>query len=154
MRNAKKGGGATMGLTLWALKKSPWVYHVNVGACNNCDIEIVNCLTPAFDIERFGMMLVPTPRHADALLVTGVCTRQARPRLQEVYRQTAKPCVVFCVGACACSMGIFADAYHVAGPVDEVIREVAPEAIIAYVPGCPPRPQAIIAGAAKALAAL
>ncbi len=100
------------------------------------------------------MILVPTPRHADALLVTGICTRQARPRLQEVYRQTAKPCVVFCIGACACSMGIFKDAYHAAGPVDEVIREVDPNAIIAYVPGCPPRPQAIISGAVKALQAL
>lgn len=143
-----------MGLTRWALKRSPWVYHVNVGACNNCDIEVVDCLTPAFDVERFGMLLVPTPRHADALLVTGACTRQARPRLQEVYRQTPKPCVVFCIGACACSMGIFADGYHVAGPVDEAIREVDPDAIIAYVPGCPPRPQAIIAGAVKALNAL
>ena len=143
-----------MGLKLWGLKKSPWVYHVNVGACNNCDIEVVNCLTPAFDIERFGMVLVGSPRHADALLVTGFCSRQARPRLQEVYQQTSKPCVVFCIGACACSMGIFADSYHAAGPVDEVIREIDPDAIIAYVPGCPPRPQAIISGAVKALAAL
>lgn len=143
-----------MGLKLWALKKSPWVYHANVGACNNCDIEVVNCLTPAFDVERFGMLLVPTPRHADALLVTGICTRQARPRLQELYRQTPKPCVVFCIGACACSMGIFADCYHAAGPVDEVIREVDPNAIIAYIPGCPPRPQAIISGAVKALNSL
>jgi len=140
-----------MGLKLWALKKAPCVYHANVGACNNCDIEVVNCLTPAFDVERFGMLLVPTPRHADALLVCGFCSRQAKPRLQELYRQTPKPCIVFCIGACACSMAIFADSYHAAGPVDEVIREVDPDAIIAYVPGCPPRPQAIIAGAVKVL---
>jgi len=143
-----------MGLKLWGLKKSPWVYHVNVGACNNCDIEILDCLTPRFDIERFGMILVASPRHADALLVTGGVTMQAKPRLQEVYRQTAKPCLVLCIGACACSMGIFAGGYHMVGPVDDVIREVDPDAIIAYVPGCPPKPEAIIAGAVKALAAL
>ena len=143
-----------MGVKMWGLKKSPWVYHVNTGACNNCDIEVVNCLTPAFDVERFGMVLVPTPRHADALVVTGVCTRQARPRLQEVYRQTPKPCIVLCIGACACTMGIFADSYHVDGAVADAIREVDPDAIIAYVPGCPPRPQAIIAGAVKALNSL
>ena len=143
-----------MGLKLWALKKSPWVYHVNVGACNNCDIEVLNCLTPAFDIERFGMLLVPSPRHADALLVTGFCSRQATPRLQEIYRQTPKPCIVFCIGSCACSGGIFAESYHMAGPVDKVIGEVDPDAIIAYVPGCPPRPQAIISGAVKVLQSL
>lgn len=143
-----------MSLKLKALKKSPWVYHVNTGACNNCDIEILDLLTPRFDIERFGAILVGSPRHADALLVTGICTRQARPRLQEIYRQTAKPCVVFVIGACACTGGIFKDAYHFAGPVDEVIREVDPNAIIAYVPGCPPKPEAMILGIVKALAAL
>ena len=143
-----------MSLKLKALKKSPWVYHVNTGACNNCDIEILDLLTPRFDIERFGAILVGSPRHADALLVTGICTRQAKPRLQEVYRQTAKPCVVFVIGACACTGGIFKDAYHFAGPVDEVIREVDPGAIIAYVPGCPPKPEAMILGIIKALQAL
>ena len=143
-----------MGLKTWGLKKAPWVFHVNTGACNNCDIEILDCLTPRYDIERFGMVLVGSPRHADALVVTGIVTRQARPRLQELYRQTAKPCLVLCIGACACSMGIFKDAYHAAGPVDEVIREVDPNAIIAYVPGCPPRPEAIISGAVKALSTL
>jgi membrane-bound hydrogenase subunit mbhJ len=137
-----------------ALKKSPWVFHVNAGACNNCDIEIVDCITPRFDVERFGVKLVGSPRHADALLVTGVVTEQVVPRLQEVYRQTAKPCVVFAIGACACDRGIFAPGYHVAGPVDKVIREIDPNAIIAYVPGCPPKPEAIISGIVKALKAL
>ena len=143
-----------MSLKLKALKKSPWVYHVNTGACNNCDIEILELLTPRFDVERFGVILVGSPRHADALLVTGICTRQARPRLQEIYRQTPKPCVVFAIGACACTGGIFKDAYHFAGPVDEAIREVDPNAIIAYVPGCPPKPEAMILGVVKALQAL
>ena len=134
-----------------ALPKSLWVYHVNTGACNNCDIEVLELLTPRFDIERFGMVLAPTPRHADALLVTGGVTQQAKPRLQEVYRQAAKPCIVLCVGACACTMGIFAECYHMVGPVDKVIREVDPNAIIVYIPGCPPKPEAIIAGAVKGL---
>jgi Ni,Fe-hydrogenase III small subunit len=143
-----------MNWKIWALKKSPWVFHVNVGACNNCDIEIVDMLTPKFDVERFGIKLVGSPRHADALLVTGVGTRQAVPRLREVYRQTPKPCVVFLIGACACGMGIFCKGYHVAGPVDKIIREEDPNAIIAYVPGCPPKPEAMISGVLKALSSL
>ncbi len=142
-----------MNWKLWGLTKSPWVYHVNTGACNNCDIEILDCLTPRFDIERFGMLLVPSPRHADALLVTGGVTMQAKPRLQEVYRQAAKPCIVLCIGACACSMGVFAECYHMVGPVDKVVREIDPNAIIAYVPGCPPKPEAIISGAIAGLQA-
>jgi len=138
-------------LKLWGLKKSPWVYHVNTGACNNCDIEILELLTPRFDVERLGVLLAPSPRHADVLLVTGICTKQARPRLQEIYRQAAKPCVVALIGSCACTGGMFYDAWHFAGPADEAIREVDPNAIIIYIPGCPPKPEAMIAGLAKAL---
>lgn len=143
-----------MSWKIWSLKKSPWVFHVNVGACNNCDIEIVNCLTPKFDVERFGIKLVGSPRHADALLVTGVGTRQAATRLLEVYRQTPKPCVVFLIGACPCSTGIFYKGYHVEGPVDKILKAEDPNAIIAYVPGCPPKPEAIISGVVKALSAI
>jgi Ni,Fe-hydrogenase III small subunit len=130
------------------------VYHVNVGACNNCDIEVLELLTPRYDVERFGIVLVGSPRHADALLVTGVCTRQAEARLRAVYEQTPKPCVVFCIGVCACTGGIFRHAYHLGQPVDKVIREIDPGAIIAYVPGCPPKPEAMILGAVKALGTL
>lgn len=143
-----------MNWRMWSLKKSVWVFHVNAGACNNCDIEIVNLLTPKFDVERFGIKLVGSPRHADALLVTGVGTYQAAIRVREVYRQTPKPCVVFLMGACACGTGIFQDGYHVAGPLDNIIREVDPNAIIAYVPGCPPKPEAMISGVVKALSAI
>ena len=135
----------------WGLKKSPWVYHVNTGACNNCDIEIMDLLTPRFDVERFGIVLVGSPRQADVLLVTGICTRQAAPRLQEIYRQTPKPCMVVVMGSCGLTRGIFHNAYHAAGPVDVAIREVDPNAIIAYVPGCPPKPEAMILGVIKAL---
>jgi Ni,Fe-hydrogenase III small subunit len=140
-----------MSLRNWALRKSLWVYHVNTGACNNCDIEVLDLLTPRYDIERFGMLLVGSPRHADVLAVTGVCTRQTMPRLQEVYMQTAKPCVVMCVGSCAGAQGIFTEAYHMGLPVDEAIRAVDPKAIIAYVPGCPPKPEAMISCAVKAM---
>ena len=100
------------------------------------------------------MKLVGSPRHADALLVTGGVTAQAAPRLREVYRQTPKPCIVFAIGACACDKGIFADGYHMVGPVDKIIREIDPNAIIAYVPGCPPKPEAMISGVVKALSVL
>jgi membrane-bound hydrogenase subunit mbhJ len=143
------GSALAVNWKLWALKKSLFVYHANVGACNNCDIEIVELLTPRYDVERFGIVLVGSPRHADALLVTGICTRQAAPRLQELYRAAAQPCVVLCVGTCALGQGIFADAYHAGSPVDETIRSVDPNAIIAYVPGCPPKPEAMILGVVK-----
>jgi len=143
-----------MGLGIWALKRSPWVYHVNTGACNNCDIEVLDLLTPRFDVERFGIKLVGSPRHADALLVTGGVTKQAAPRLKEVYIQTPKPCVVFAIGSCACSKGIFKNGYHMVGPVDKVIREVDPNAIVVYVPGCPPKPEAMILAVVKALSVL
>ena len=143
-----------MSLKTLGLKKSPWVYHVNTGACNNCDIEVLELLTPRYDVERLGIVLVGSPRHADALLVTGGVTRQVAPRLQEIYRQTPKPCVVFAIGSCACSKGIFKDGYHMAGPVDKIIHEVDPDAIVAYVPGCPPKPEGMILGVAKVLATL
>jgi len=143
-----------MSWKIWSLKKSPWVFHVNTGACNNCDIEVVNCLTPKFDVERFGITLVGSPRHADALMVTGVVTAQAAPRLRQAYQQTSKPCVVFALGACACGKGIFSNGYHVVGPVDKIIKEIDPNAIIAYVPGCPPKPEAMMSGVLKALAAI
>ena len=143
-----------MSIKLKALLKSPWVFHLSTGSCNNCDIEILDLLTPRYDIERFGMLLVGSPRHADALMVTGICTHQSAPRLQEVYTQTPKPCVVFSIGACANDRGIFKGGYGSAGPVDEIIRAVDPHAVIAYVPGCPPKPEAMISGVVKALAAL
>jgi membrane-bound hydrogenase subunit mbhJ len=143
-----------MNWKIWSLKKSPWVFHVNTGACNNCDIEILDCLTPRFDVERFGIKLVGSPRHADALLVTGPVTRQAATRLKRVYEQTAKPCLVAAIGTCACSKGIFHDAYSVVGPVDKIVKEIDPGAIMVYVPGCPPKPEAIILGMVKALGSL
>ena len=143
-----------MGILTKALKKSPWVYHVGTSGCNNCDIEILDCLTPRFDIERFGIKLVGSPRHADVLLVSGPVAYHCKDRLESVYRETPKPCLVALVGVCACSMGIFRDAYSVAGPPDKVIRAIDPGATFIYIPGCPPRPEAIIMGVVKALQAI
>ena len=143
-----------MGILTKALKKSPWVFHVGTSGCNNCDIEILDCLTPRFDIERFGIKLVGSPRHADVLLVSGPVAYHCKDRLEMVYRATPKPCLVALIGVCACSMGVFRDAYSVAGPPDKVIRAIDPDAKFIYIPGCPPRPEAIIMGVVKALQAI
>lgn len=118
------------------------------GSCNNCDIEIINALTPKFDVERFGILLEGSPRHADILTVTGMVNRQSAPRLRRIYEQTPLPKAVIAVGTCATSGGIFKNSYNFAGPVDKVIP------VDVYVTGCPPRPQEIIDGVVKALAVL
>ncbi len=141
-------------LLLRALKKSPWVFHVGTSGCNNCDIEIADCMTPRFDVERFGVRLVGSPRHADVLLLSGPISRGCRRAVQEAYLQMPAPKVVLLVGTCACSMGIYRDAYSVAGPADQVILEVDRNARLVYVPGCPPKPETIIAGVVKLLEAL
>ncbi len=122
--------------------------HFNSGACNGCDIEIVALLTPKFDVERFGIKLEPSPRHADVLLVTGSVTTQCAERLKRVYEQMPQPKFVVAIGACACSGGIFNGCYNVIGGVDKVVP------VTAYIPGCPPRPEALIDGVVKLLNAI
>lgn len=136
-----------------ALRGSPWVFHVGTSGCNNCDIEIADCLTPRFDVERFGVRLVGSPRHADVLLVSGPVSLACRRPLQETWLDMPSPRAALLVGACACSMGGYRDAYGVAGPADRVLREVEPGARIGYVPGCPPKPETIIAGLVRLLEA-
>jgi Ni,Fe-hydrogenase III small subunit len=133
---------------LWGLKKSPWVFHVAAASCNNCDIEILDVLTPRFDVERFGIVLVGSPRHADALLVTGFLNRKSLPRVLRVYEQTPKPCLVIGVGTCTCSKHLFSSSYNAVGPYDKYIP------VDVYIPGCPPKPEAIILGVVKALGKL
>jgi NADH-quinone oxidoreductase B subunit len=132
----------------WARINSPWVVHFNTGSCNGCDIEILATLTPRYDLERFGVKLKGSPRHADVLLATGPVTAQARERLIRVYEQMAEPKFVVAIGSCALSGGAFRGCYNVAGGIDQVIP------VNAYIPGCPPRPEAIIDGVVKLLMSL
>ena len=132
----------------WAQLNSPWIVHFNSGSCNGCDIEILATLTPRYDVERFGVKLQGSPRHADILVCTGPVTRQARERLKRVYDQMPDPKYVVAVGSCALSGGVFQGCYGVIGHIDAVIP------VDVYVPGCPPRPEAIIDGLIKLLTKL
>jgi len=129
----------------WARVKSPWVLHFNTGACNACDIEIIAALTPRYDVERFGVQLKATPRHADILLCSGPVTKQVAPRLKRIYEQMAEPKFVVVVGTCACSGGVFDGCYNVESGIDAVLP------VSAYIPGCPASPKAIIDGVVKLL---
>ena len=132
----------------WARVKSPWVLHFNTGACNACDIEIVAALTPIYDLERFGIQLKATPRHADILLCSGPVTRQIGDRLVKIYEQMAEPKFVVAVGSCATSGGVFKGCYNVKSGIDKVIP------VSAYIPGCPASPKALIDGVVKLLASI
>lgn len=132
----------------WARRKSPWILHFNSGACNACDIETVAALTPRYDVERFGVQLKGSPRHADVLVCTGPVTHQMKDRLVRIYEQMPEPKLVVAVGTCAASGGVFRGCYCVEGGIDSVIP------VSAYVPGCAARPEAIIDGVVKLLASL
>lgn len=136
------------GLRAWARINSPWVIHYNSGSCNGCDIEILATLTPRYDLERFGIKLQGSPRHADVLIATGPVTRQSRDRLLRIYEQMPDPKFVVAVGSCALSGGVFHGSYNIVGGIDEVLP------VSAYIPGCPPRPEAIIQGVVALLQSL
>ena len=129
---------------LKSFKRALWVYHLNTGSCNGCDIEILAALTPRYDLERFGIVLVGSPRHADVLLVTGPVTNQMAPRLKRIYDQVPEPKMVIVIGNCGAEGLVFHESYNLAGPVDQIIP------VDVYVPGCPTRPEAIIEGVVKA----
>ncbi|MCU0850280.1 MAG: NADH-quinone oxidoreductase subunit B family protein [Candidatus Thermoplasmatota archaeon] len=135
-------------LVKWARIKSPWILHMNCGSCNGCDIEILAALIPRLDAERFGVLLKGTPRHADVLVCTGPVTTQMKERLKRVYDQMPEPKFVVVVGQCGSSGGIYKGSYAVEGGIDTVIP------VNAYVPGCPPRPDAIADGIIKLLASI
>ncbi|MFM8322878.1 MAG: NADH-quinone oxidoreductase subunit B family protein [Chloroflexota bacterium] len=136
------------GLRTWGRINSPWAIHYNSGSCNGCDIEILATLTPRYDLERLGVKLQGSPRHADVLICTGPVTRQSRERLLRIYEQMPNPKFVVAVGSCAASGGVFHGCYNIVGQIDEVIP------VNAYIPGCPPRPEAIIDGVVKLLNSL
>jgi ech hydrogenase subunit C len=135
-------------LVNWARIKSPWILHFNCGACNACDIEVLDALTPRYDLERFGVLLKATPRHADVMVACGPVTRQVSSRMVRIFNQMAEPKFVVAVGTCACSGGVFNGCYNVLGGVDRIIP------VSAYIPGCPVRPEAIIDGVVKLLSSL
>lgn len=125
--------------------KSLWVTTCNSGSCNGCDIEIVATISPRYDIERFGMKLVGSPRHADVMIVTGPVTKFMTEKLRRIYEQIPDPKAVVVVGNCGSSGDVFYKSYNLDGPVDRIIP------VDVYVHGCPPRPEAIIEGVAKAV---
>jgi len=132
----------------WSRINSPWAIHFNSGSCNGCDIEILATLTPRYDVERFGIKLQGSPRHADVLIATGPVTLQAKDRLIRVYEQMPSPKFVIAVGSCALSGGVFDGCYNVVGDLSKVIP------VNVFIPGCPPRPEAIIFGVVQLLESL
>ena len=126
-------------------RSSLQIRHLDMGSCNGCDWEISALLNPVYDLQRFGIDFVASPRHADMLLVTGAITRNLEPALWHAYEATPDPKLVVAVGACACGGGIVAESYATAGGVDRRIP------VDVYIPGCPPRPQAILHGILLAL---
>ena len=125
--------------------KSPWIIHYDGSSCNGCDIEVLACLTPVYDVERFGVINTGDPRHADILLITGGVNTQNKPIVEQIYSQMPEPKVVVAVGICACNGGVFKDCYNILGGADKVIP------VDIYVPGCAARPEAIIDGVVKAV---
>jgi len=131
-----------------ALAKSPWIIHVNCNSCNGCDIEVLACFSSLFDADSFGVLNIGTPKQADIMVVTGSINYKNVNVLKNIYNQIPDPKVVLAVGACASTGGIFHDCYNVIGGVDQVIP------VDAYVPGCCPRPEAILDGVVAALSVL
>lgn len=130
------------------LSKSPWLLHYNASSCNGCDIEILACLTPMYDVERFGIINTGNPKHADIFVVTGSINEENKDVLVNLYEQIPDPKVVVAIGICAASGGVFRECYNVMGGIDKLIP------VDVYVPGCAARPESIIDGIVKSLGIL
>lgn len=126
-------------------RRSLHIRQVDAGSCNGCEFELATLLGPAYDLQRFGIDIVASPRHADLLLVTGPITRHLRQALLDTYEAMAEPRLVAAMGVCPITGGVFADSYAVIGPLDRLLP------VDVYIPGCPPRPQAILHGLLVAL---
>lgn len=127
------------------IKKSPWICFVNSGGCNGCTLETLASTTPHYDIERFGCLIKKSPRHCDILVVTGPITKQMLPRFKRILSQMAEPKYIIGVGTCALSGCVFKDSYNFEGPLDKITK------VDMFIPGCPPKPEAIIDGILKLL---
>ena len=134
-----------MGLMSLSKEKSPWIYHLNTGSCNGCDIELVALLGPRYDVERFGVKLTGSPKHADIVIVTGPVTTQSRERMLRVLSQVPEPKVVMSIGSCPMSCNVFKGSYSVDGPLDKWTK------VDVAVGGCAPKPEAIIQGLVEAV---
>ena len=127
------------------LARSPWIMHYDAASCNGCDIEVLACLTPVYDVERLGVINTGNPKHADILLITGGVNNKCEKVVKQLYEQMPNPKVVVAVGICACNGGVFKDTCNIKGGVDTVIP------VDIYVPGCAARPESIIDGVVKAV---
>jgi len=125
-------------------RRSPWLFHMNAGSCNGCDIEFVASLTPSYDVEQLGILVQGSPRHADILCITGPVTHNTKKAIQTVYGQVCNPKAVVAIGSCPASTNAFIGSPMVDGPLNRHIP------VDVFVPGCPPRPDAIVEGIAKA----
>jgi Ni,Fe-hydrogenase III small subunit/ferredoxin len=130
------------------LRRSLHIREVDAGSCNGCEVEIVGLNSPVYDIERFGIHFVASPRHADMLLVTGPVSRNMELALKKTYDAIPGPRLVVAVGACGCSGGIFGRNYATLGGVDKVVP------VDIYIPGCPPSPRALLKGILAAVGRL
>jgi ech hydrogenase subunit C len=130
------------------MKKSPWIIHYDASSCNGCDIEVLACLTPMYDLERFGIINTGNPKHADIFLVTGGVNEQNKAVIKNIYDQMPEPKVVIALGVCATSGGVFRECYNIIGGIDKVIP------VDVYLPGCPVRPEQIIDSVVKGLSIL
>ena len=124
--------------------KSPWLFHINAGSCNGCDIELVSVLTPRYDAERLGFRLTGTPRQADIVVVSGPITLQTRDRLVRTLAQVPEPFCVVSLGSCPRSGNVFKGSYSIDGPLEKYIH------VDVSVGGCTPKPEAVVAALAKA----
>lgn len=124
----------------FARRKSVWVYRVNGGSCNGCDIEIAPCISPRYDFEQAGVLMQGSPKHADVLLISGPITLRTRDAVKNIYAQIPNPKAVVALGSCPASGNVFSGSPTIVGSAEAVIP------VDVYVPGCPPRPQAIIEG--------
>lgn len=140
------------------LKRSIWVFHLNTGSCNGCDIEVLDVLTPYFDVERFGIKLVGSPRHADLILLTGPVTIKTINKVIKAIKAMPRPRLVLALGSCGVGGGIWFNTYATLGgytKLEEILKEAGVEVDrVVYVPGCPVRPEAIIYGVAVLLGLL